>query len=171
MAQEIEKKYKLDVFPHKETADGQLRVLSRRQIEQTYLALHEDEELRVRKLTDLDTGAVQYTHTFKKGWGLIRQELETAISVGLYEQITSRVGWRALVKVRTTCRTEDASTVVEIDSYPDVDGALHVVEVEFSSEEEAQDFTAPAWFGEEITSDKAYSNKQMWRRIQEDLEP
>lgn len=170
MAKEIEKKYKLDEYPKDKMTDGPLQVLSRRRIEQTYLALHEDEELRVRKLTDLDTGEVHYSHTFKKGWGLIREELETAISDGLYEQITSRVGWQALVKVRTTCQLAGTSTIAEVDSYPDEHGALHVVEVEFPSEEEAERFVAPTWFGEEISSDKAYSNKQMWKRIQEETE-
>jgi CYTH domain-containing protein len=36
-----------------------------------------------------------------------------------------------------------------------------MAEVEFPSEDEAMAFTAPEWFGEEVTLDKRYHNSEM----------
>ena len=36
-----------------------------------------------------------------------------------------------------------------------------LVEVEFNSLEEAEAFIPPAWFGEEVTGNKQYSNAQL----------
>ena len=38
---------------------------------------------------------------------------------------------------------------------------LAVVEVEFSSGEEAGDFAPPGWFGRELTGDARYSNASL----------
>ena len=46
----------------------------------------------------------------------------------------------------------------ELDIYP---SDLVIVEVEFASLEEAEAFTPPSWFGEEVTGNKQYSNAQL----------
>ena len=36
-----------------------------------------------------------------------------------------------------------------------------MAEVEFPSEKEAEEFTPPAWFGDEVTNDRRYHNSNM----------
>lgn len=162
MAVEIERKYLLDEYPAALIEEGSLVVEMEQLIEQTYLALDEDQELRVRKLVDVQTGKVEFTHTFKKGFGLAREEIEYSISAGLYEQVVQAHGAIPLTKRRVTARWGDR--LVEIDNYSEVN--LLVLEVEFPTLEEAEAFVPPAWFGKDISTEKQYSNKKVWRDLQ-----
>jgi len=162
MAIEIERKYLLDVYPDTLIQEGIIKVEKEQLIEQTYLALDGDQELRVRKITDPNSGQVEYTHTFKKGWGIAREEVEFTISEGLYDQVVEAHGAIPLTKRRLTARWGD--TVIEIDDYAQID--MLVLEVEFSSIEAADSFVPPAWFGQDISTDKQYSNKKVWRDLQ-----
>ncbi len=47
---------------------------------------------------------------------------------------------------------------VELDVFEGAHAGLWMAEVEFPSLEEAENFTPPAWFGEEVTYDKRYRN-------------
>jgi CYTH domain-containing protein len=38
---------------------------------------------------------------------------------------------------------------------------LRTVEVEFSSESQAGEFSPPAWFGQEVTGDARYANAEL----------
>jgi len=162
MAVEIERKYLLDEYPEAFFEKGTLVVEKEQQIEQTYLALDGDQELRVRKIVDMQTGAVEFTHTFKKGWGLAREEVEYSISEGLYEQVVKAHGAIPLTKRRVTARWGER--IIEIDDYNQID--LMVLEVEFPSLEDAEAFVPPAWFGKDISTEKQYSNKKVWRDLQ-----
>ncbi|MDR9855824.1 adenylate cyclase [Paenibacillus sp. VCA1] len=162
MALEIERKFLLPAFPAALIEENVLKIEKEQLIEQTYLALHEDQELRVRKIVDLASGREEYTHTFKKGHGIAREEVEYAISEGLYEQMVAKHRAVPLIKKRTTAYWGDR--VVEIDDYRQID--LLVLEAEFASVAEAENFEPPAWFGREISSDKQYSNKKVWADLQ-----
>ncbi|MBW7457112.1 CYTH domain-containing protein [Paenibacillus sepulcri] len=163
MALEIERKFLLHEYPQALIKSGELAVRSRRRIEQTYLAIEDTQELRVRRITDLVTGDVEYTQTFKRGHGISREEIEYSISEGLYEQLTQAFLAVPLTKERTTA--DLGSNVIEIDEYDQLE--LLVVEVEFDSIEEALQFEAPDWFGEDISQSKRYSNKTVWRELQQ----
>lgn len=162
MAMEIERKFLLPEYPEQLIQGGQLKVLTRHSIDQTYLAIEDGQELRVRKITDLDSGEVTFTHTFKDGKGISRKEIEYHISEGLYHQMIEAVKAVPLVKTRTTAVWND--TTVEIDVYTQLE--LTVIEVEFDSLEEAERFTAPEWFGEDVSVAKQYSNKTVWKQLQ-----
>ncbi|REK71406.1 CYTH domain-containing protein [Paenibacillus paeoniae] len=162
MALEIERKFLLPRFPKAEIEANELVIRSEQRIEQTYLAIDENEELRVRRLTDLETGQVTHTHTFKSGNGLVREEVEYGISADIYAQIVSAFGFTPLTKNRITA-TWNGRTI-EIDNYDQIH--LSVLEVEFPSLEEANAFQAPEWFGEDISSQKQYSNKTVWKQLQ-----
>lgn len=164
MKLEIERKFLLPAFPDEWIGQGKLVVLSRARIEQTYVALFKDEELRVRKISDEDTGAVSWTHTYKKGSGGIRKEVEVPIGEGLYDQLTRLIGFVPLVKTRTTCRWTETGTIIEIDSYSHL--PLTIAEVEFAGAPSSAVFAPLPWFGEEITGHKKYSNKSLWKQIQ-----
>ncbi|GGD89412.1 CYTH domain-containing protein [Paenibacillus nasutitermitis] len=163
MALEIERKFLLKEFPYELVESGDLVVRSRQRIEQTYLAIDETQELRVRRITDLGSGNVEYTHTFKRGNGLSREEIEYSISQSLYDQIVQAFRLIPLTKERTTA--DWGSTVIEIDQYDQLE--LLVVEVEFASLDEALGFTAPDWFGQDISKNRSYSNKTVWRELQQ----
>ncbi|MNB81664.1 CYTH domain protein [compost metagenome] len=162
MAMEIERKFLLPEFPQRLIDEGLLRVLSRQRIEQTYLAIDGPQELRVRKLADLNSGDVHYTHTFKNGLGVSREEVEYEISQGLYKQMIDAVHAVPLIKERITADMNGVT--VEIDVYEQL--KLTVIEVEFQSLEECQAFQAPDWFGEDVSVEKKYSNKIVWKELQ-----
>jgi adenylate cyclase len=162
MTLEIERKFLLPQFPSVLIEEGELRVLSEQRIEQTYLAMDENQELRVRRLVDLASGEVSYTHTFKLGNGLSREEIEYSISESIYEQVIMAFGFVPLTKNRIT--VEWNGRIIEIDIYDQIE--LSVLEVEFDSEEAANSFMAPEWFGKDISSERQYSNKKVWRELQ-----
>ncbi|MUT65749.1 CYTH domain-containing protein [Paenibacillus sp. NEAU-GSW1] len=161
MSLEIERKFLLT--QPLETVAGHFTKKSEQRIEQTYLALDTNQELRVRRITDLSTGEVEYTHTFKKGNGLSREEIEYSISEGIYTQVMDAFGAIPLTKDRITAQWD--GTTIEIDIYDQIQ--LTVVEVEFESEEQAHAFVAPEWFGPDISDERKYSNKTVWRQLQE----
>ncbi|WP_379163653.1 CYTH domain-containing protein [Paenibacillus sp. sgz5001063] len=162
MAMEIERKFLLPEYPERLIQEGHVQVLTRHSIDQTYLAIEDGQELRVRKITDLDSGEITYTHTFKDGKGISRQEIEYNISEGLYTQMIEVVQAVPLVKTRITGIWN--GTTVEIDLYTQLE--LAVLEVEFDSLEEAESFTAPEWFGKDVSVEKKYSNKTVWKELQ-----
>lgn len=162
MAMEIERKFLLEQYPQSLIDRGELVVLSEQRIHQTYLAMDDSQEIRVRQIEDLDGGALSYTHTFKNGNGLAREEVEVDITQSIYEQMVNAFGYVPLTKNRVTA--EWNSLRVEIDVYDQI--RLAVLEVEFDSMEEAEAFSAPAWFGRDISSERQYSNKTVWRQLQ-----
>ncbi|MNI23204.1 CYTH domain protein [compost metagenome] len=162
MSLEIERKFLLNEYPEQLIKDGKLKVISEQMIDQTYIAMDEDQELRVRKIVDKLSEDVTYTHTFKKGNGLVREEVEYSISGGIYEQIISAFNYIPLMKTRTTAQWEGIT--VEIDQYHQID--FIVLEVEFESEKEAAEFDTPYWFGEDISSNRQFSNKTVWEELQ-----
>lgn len=162
MPLEIERKFLLPQYPEEFIKEGTLRIDKEQLIEQTYLALHEDQELRVRKITDLSNDRAEYTHTFKRGHGIAREEVEVSISEGLYEQMVQIHGAIPLVKKRTTATW--GNQPVEIDDYKQIQ--MMVLEVEFTSMEEAESFVPPEWFGQDISLEKQYSNKKVWKELQ-----
>ncbi|KRE46405.1 CYTH domain-containing protein [Paenibacillus sp. Soil522] len=162
MSLEIERKFLLPQFPGALIEETKLKLLSEQRIEQTYLAMDENQELRVRRIVDLTSGEVSFTHTFKLGNGLSREEIEYSISESIYEQVTKAFGFVPLTKNRITAEWD--GRIIEIDTYDQIE--LSVLEIEFGSEEAAHAFEAPEWFGKDISSERQYSNKKVWRELQ-----
>ncbi|WP_168119694.1 CYTH domain-containing protein [Paenibacillus sp. HB172176] len=162
MAMEIERKFLLPRLPREQIEAGTVTIRSQQRIEQTYLAMDDDQEIRVRRLMDSATGSESYTHTFKKGNGMVREEVEYGISESIYKQMTAAFGLEPLTKNRLTGDWNGIG--IEIDIYDQID--LAVLEVEFESLDEANAFVPPEWFGEDISSQKQYSNKTVWKSLQ-----
>ncbi|MGG1552281.1 CYTH domain-containing protein [Paenibacillus ferrarius] len=162
MGAEIERKYLLASFPEAELADNTLKRVSKQYIYQTYLAFSEDQEIRVRKLVD-PTGEKHFTHTFKSGHGMMREEVEYSITEPIYDQLLARSGLIPLEKIRTTLEADGHT--YEIDEYKQID--LMVVEVEFPDLSAAEAFTPPSWFGRELGAEEEFRNKTMWIKLQE----
>ncbi|WP_010276974.1 CYTH domain-containing protein [Paenibacillus senegalensis] len=163
MTTEIERKFRMPDDWKTHLQEWQVAITSVMKIEQTYLALGLNEEIRVRRITQLPKGEVTYTHTYKSGSGLKKQEIEYPISADLYAQLLERDKLRLLIKHRFVASWDGYR--LEIDTYDQF--ALSVVEVEFESEDEALAFHPPYWFGEELDQTFEYSNKVLWKKTQE----
>ncbi|SFL60158.1 CYTH domain-containing protein [Paenibacillus sp. 1_12] len=161
MGIEIEKKFLLPAFPQAVLDQENVTLVSKRTIYQTYLAYSKDEEIRVRQLIDVD-GSCHYTHTFKSGHGMVREEIEYSISEDMYQQLLSRSKLIPLEKVRTT--VDHYGILYEIDEYKQID--LVVVEVEFPDLDAAQMFKVPDWFGKELGQEEEFRNKTLWIQLQ-----
>ena len=49
----------------------------------------------------------------------------------------------------------------ELDIFGGVLDGLYFIEVEFESEEDAENFVPPVWFGENVSDDKRYANSYL----------
>lgn len=124
------------------------------EIEQGYVSFNP--EVRIRKLDNL----FFLTH---KGDGVQkRPEVETTIDEVAYGIMSLIVQGRLIKKTRYKIPLYDG-IVAELDIYHDDLEGLFTVETEFSSDEQADNFVSPSWFGEEITEDLRYKNKNLAR--------
>lgn len=106
-------------------------------------------ELRVR------TTLAGSTLTLKAGNGLVRTEIEVALSDEDLDTLWPLTVGRRVCKIRTEHLLDDG-TVAYVDHFPNP--GLVTVEVEFSDQPSAEAFRPPPWFGAEITGDPRYAN-------------
>jgi CYTH domain-containing protein len=151
MAQEIERKLLVDELP------SDLDAWSARRLEQGYLAITGEAEIRIRR-ADGDDARL----TVKSAPGLSRVEEELALDGDAFERLWPLSEGRRVTKVRHT--REDAPGVVfELDVYEGALAGLMTLEVEFASEEDARAWTPPPWAGRDVTGDEAYANQTLAR--------
>ncbi len=123
------------------------------EIEQGYLAIGSEGEVRVRSKGD------RLLLTAKRGSGLSREEAEVELDRASFDELWPLTEGRRLQKRRHVMPHGDL--VIEIDVYGgDLEG-LVVAEIEFPSEEEANVFKPPGWLGEEVTGDHRYLNETL----------
>jgi CYTH domain-containing protein len=145
---EVERKLLVDELP---SLDG----WSSKRLEQGYLAVTDDAEVRIRRADGADARL-----TVKSAPGLSRVEEELALDAGAFERLWPLTEGRRVVKVRHTL--EDAPGVLfELDVYESSLAGLVVVEVEFADEAAARAWTPPPWAGREVTGEKAYANQSL----------
>ena len=144
---EVERKFVVSELPNLEAAQGD-------EIEQGYLAIGSEGEVRVRRKGD------RLLLTAKRGAaGLSRQEAEIELDRERFDRLWPLTEGRRLRKRRHVLPYEGLR--VEIDVYEgDLEG-LVVAEIEFPSEEEANEFEPPNWLGEEVTGDHRYLNETL----------
>ena len=124
------------------------------EIRQGYVTRPEDSiEVRLRQKGE------NYFLTIKSGSGMVRGEHESEISRDTFETLWPAAS-ATVDKVRWTGSLDDGS-VFELDVFSGDLAPLVVVEVEFDTVEAAHAFVPPAWFGRDVSGDKAYSNKVM----------
>lgn len=127
-------------------------------LRQGYLAQEDTVEVRVRM-----TPAAA-TLTVKAGTGVTRTEVEAEITVEQAEALWPHTVGRRIDKTRSRLTLDDPlGSVAEVDIYAGELAGLVVVEVEFNSESDAAAFTAPAWFGRELTGQPGWSNAALAR--------
>ena len=152
MAQEIERKWRLSTLPMQVLE----LLLKPNPIRQGYLVVSDKGEARLRHDQD------GYTLTFKGDGSLSREEenYKLASPMGFELLWTRTIG--ATIEKRRYSLIEGGATF-EIDEYRGVLAGLVVVEVEFTSIEQAQTFVLPEWLrgNKEVTDDKRFKNKYL----------
>ena len=122
------------------------------EISQGYLvSLDDGLQVRLRKKSD------QYSLTYKRGLGNVREEREVALTAEQFATLWPATEGKRLVKTRYEIPCGDR--IVEIDLYGGKHEGLVVAEVEFDDETSALNFQRPDWLGEDVTGDPRYSNQ------------
>ena len=128
-------------------------------VTQTYLTeAGEETERRIRRVTRRG-GEVCFL-TEKRGDGMMREENEKRISRAEFDELFRSAVSRAIVKKRYFIPL-GGDLRAELDVYEGFLSGLMTVEVEFATQNEAIAFTAPDWFGAEITDDRRYKNRSL----------
>jgi adenylate cyclase len=122
-------------------------------IDQGYLAADAGSEVRVRRMGE------ENFLTVKRGSGRDRLEDEIAITADQFEALWPATEGRRLSKRRLYVPLDGLTA--EVDVYGGELGGLITAEVEFDSVSDSDDFSAPAWFGDEITGDDRYTNRAL----------
>lgn len=148
---EIEKKYL--ILP--ELLPQALSTFPSHDLEQAYLCT--EPVLRVRRQDD------HYEMTMKGGGMMAREEYTLPLSEEAYAHLKAKADGNVITKTRYLLPLADGLTA-EVDVFAPPFSPLIMAEVEFHSIEEAGSFTPPAWFGREVTYDKAYHNSTMSRQ-------
>jgi CYTH domain-containing protein/CHAD domain-containing protein len=148
VADEIERKFLVSALP-----DAAVRAGAER-IEQGYVAIGEQTEVRVRR----SRGRMWLTA--KRGHGETREEHEIALYREQFDALWSLTDGRRLSKSRRRVPLGDG-LVAEVDLFEGELSGLVTVEVEFGSAEQSSRFSPPPWFGRELTGEDAYSNQRL----------
>lgn len=118
-------------------------------IEQGYIALAGEEQVRVRKIGG------EARLTVKRGHGEQRLEVEVEISGEQLDALWPLTEGRRIAKRRYRVSNDET---IEVDVYGEALEGLVVAEVEFDSEARAHEFEPPPWFSDEATDDPRYGN-------------
>lgn len=151
MAAEIERKF------HLEQAPSWVSEQESRQIEQGYLALADEVEVRIR-IADGEP-----LLTVKRGGGEVREEAEVPLNEKQLDALWPFTDSLRLAKTRYSVPLRDRGLTAEVDVYAgDLEG-LVVAEVEFDSPEASEGFQPPDWLGTEVTGDDRFANQSLAR--------
>jgi len=147
---EIERKFLI------ERAPGDLERFPSERISQGYLVIADDVEVRVRRRGE------RMTLTIKQGLGRARREEEITIESERFARLWALTEGGRVEKLRFAIPAGDGLTI-ELDRYAGGLEGLVTAEVEFGSEEQADTYKPPTWFGPEVTEDPRYRNQQLAR--------
>ena len=117
-------------------------------------------EIRIRQL-----GENRFTLTVKRGAGLIREEWETEISRTEFDSLVTHLCPDTVMMEKRRYRiplTDGYTAELHVH-----DGHLEgfsYVEVEFPTEQAANSFEPPSWFGHEVTEDMRFSYGTLARK-------
>ena len=142
---EIERKFLLKNIPENLTS------YPCRHIEQGYLCTNP--VVRIRRDND------KYELTYKGKGSMVREEYNLPLNQTAYEHLKEKIDGRLIVKKRYMIPLDKYT--IELDVFEGELAPLILAEVEFPSEEDANSFTAPDWFGEDVTFSKLYHNSYL----------
>lgn len=133
---EIERKYLIHKLP------DHLEAYPHRTLEQAYLCT--EPVVRVRRDAD------DYILTYKSKGLMCVKKYNLPLTKEAYRHLLEKADGRIITKERYCSLTKIISRSSLMSSPVDL-APLLLAEVEFSSEEEANSFTPPDWFGEDVT--------------------
>ena len=91
---------------------------------------------------------------------MVRQEYNLPLTKEVYEHLREKVDGRLIVKTRYEIPLDDRHKI-ELDIFHGDLAPLILAEVEFADEDEANQFTPPEWFGEDVTFSSRYHNSNL----------
>ncbi len=151
MGMEIERKFTIKELPE------DLAGYESRLIEQAYLTT--EPTIRVRREGD------RYYMTYKGTGGdntsLSHEEYNLPLTKEAYQTLSSKADGNIIRKERFLIPYDKYT--IELDIFAEPFKPLIIAEVEFPSVDEANDFTPPGWFKEEVTDKKEYRNAYLSR--------
>ena len=123
-------------------------------IEQAYL--NTAPVIRIRKQDD------EYILTYKGGGMMAREEYNLPLNKDSYYHLLEKADGNVITKTRFNIPIHD-NLIAELDIFEGKFAGMALVEVEFDSIEQANSFTPPEWFGEDVTHDKRFHNSYLSR--------
>ena len=139
---EIERKFLIKEMPE------DLKSYKCRQLEQGYLCT--GPVVRIRKDNE------KYELTYKAKGMMIREEYNLPLTEQSYLHLKEKIDGRLIQKKRYMIPY--GKYTIELDVFGGDLAPLTLAEVEFPSEEEANSFVAPDWFGDDVTFEPLYHN-------------
>lgn len=143
---EIERKYLVKTLP------ANLASYPYKEIEQGYLCTNP--VVRIRRSND------SYILTYKGKGLMVREEYNLPLNAESFAHLKEKIDGRLIKKRRYLIPYLDKYTI-ELDIFDGDLAPLQLAEVEFETEEEANTFTPPSWFGEDVTFSTAYHNSTL----------
>lgn len=126
------------------------------QIEQGYLCT--EPVVRIRRQDD------EYYLTYKSKGLLSREEYNLLLTKEAYLHLKPKADGLVISKTRYLIPEKDGLTI-ELDVFHNEYKGLLLAEVEFPSEEAANAYVPPEWFGEDVTLSSKYHNSTLSRGI------
>lgn len=145
---EIERKFLIK----KQNLPQNLETYPFHRIEQGYLCTAP--VVRIRKQDE------DYFLTYKSRGLMTREEYNLPLTREAYEHLRNKADGIVLSKTRYLIPEKNGLTI-ELDVFHGVYEGLLLAEVEFSSEEEANAYLPPDWFGEDVTYSSKYHNSTL----------
>ncbi|MGN1157090.1 MAG: CYTH domain-containing protein [Agathobacter sp.] len=143
---EIERKFLVKELPENLESYKQLH------ISQGYL--NTNPVVRIRRSND------EYYLTYKGKGMMVREEYNLPLNEEAFLHMLPKIDGILIDKIRYLIPLDDKLTA-ELDIFRGTLAPLRLVEVEFDSEEEANAFIPPAWFGDDVTNSKKYHNSRL----------
>lgn len=103
-----------------------------------------------------------YYLTYKSKGMMAREEYNLPLTAEAYAHLRKKADGNLISKQRYLIPLDKGLTI-ELDIFDAPFAPLMLAEVEFSSEEEANSFVPPAWFGEDVTFSGKYHNSYLSR--------
>ena len=143
---EIERKFLITELPEN------LTQYNCRRIEHGYLCTAP--VVRIRRQDE------EYYLTYKSKGMMVREEYNLPLTAEAYAHLREKTDGNLISKQRYLIPLNETLTA-ELDIFDAPFAPLMLAEVEFSSEEEANSFVPPAWFGEDVTFSGKYHNSYL----------
>lgn len=146
---EIERKYLVKCLP------TDLEKYEKKRISQGYLCT--EPVVRIRRSDD------EYFLTYKSRGLMAREEYEMSLTAEAFEHMLPKIDGILIDKIRYLIPLDERH-IAELDVFQGTLEPLRLVEVEFESVEEANNFVAPDWFGDDVTNSGEYHNSNLSKR-------